>query len=513
MNEFSTPQSSPSTADTSPAQATDLIGVARTADLVMLVTMWGSAAASLAIGQYFGNLELAFAGSAALLLMGCAAFFMARGTLLARVVLTFCNVAFVALHIQLGRGTLEFHFGVFVLLGLMLVYRDWRPLVLAAGLFAVHHVLFDRLQALNFGVYCTPEANFLKTLMHAVYVVVQTGVEIMLAIRLRQATIEASEMSAIVRRVDQEGSLCLDVADVPVSASTAILLKSAIEKIASALAEVRSAASSIEVATSEIASGNLDLSQRTEDQAANLQQTAASMEQLTSTVKNTADTAGQAHRLASSASAAAIGGGESVAKVVSTMADIARSSTRIVDITSVIDGIAFQTNILALNAAVEAARAGEQGRGFAVVASEVRSLAQRSASAAKEIKALLDDSVAQVDAGMKLVNTAGNSMGDIVDQARRVSDLIGEISSATTQQTIGIAQVGNAVTQLDSVTQQNAALVEQSAAAAESLKNQAVALNTVVNRFRLTANKDQPSRSTESAPGFGHDGSGAAWAA
>ena len=249
--------------------------------------------------------------------------------------------------------------------------------------------------------------------------------------------------------------------------------------------DVRHSSDSIATGSSEIAMGNADLSQRTEEQASNLEETAASMEEITSTVKNNADTARKAATLAGSASQAAVKGGEVVGQVVTTMQDIAAASRKITDIISVIDGIAFQTNILALNAEVEAARAGEQGRGFAVVASEVRSLAQRSAEAAKEIKALIGASVEKVENGTQLVSNAGQSMEDIVAQVQRVSDLIGEISSATGEQTIGISQVGEAVMQLDQVTQQNAALVEQSAAAADSLKHQAARLSEIVSVFRL----------------------------
>ncbi|MEY4561186.1 MAG: hypothetical protein RLZZ618_463 [Pseudomonadota bacterium] len=251
--------------------------------------------------------------------------------------------------------------------------------------------------------------------------------------------------------------------------------------------EVRDGSDSIATGSAQIATGNADLSQRTEEQASNLQQTAASMEQLTATVRQNADTARQATQLASSASAVAAEGGTVVDNVISTMAQITDASRKIGDIISVIDGIAFQTNILALNAAVEAARAGEQGRGFAVVAGEVRTLAQRSAQAAKEIKVLINSSVDRVEAGSALVDTAGKTMNQIVQQVGRVNDLIGEISSASVEQSQGIDQVGNAVSQLDQVTQQNAALVEESAAAAESLKRQAVALAGVVSKFRLSA--------------------------
>jgi len=249
--------------------------------------------------------------------------------------------------------------------------------------------------------------------------------------------------------------------------------------------QVRQSSDSIATASSQIASGNQDLSARTEQTASNLQQTASSMEQLTGTVKQTADSARTANQLASSASESAAKGGAVVAQVVSTMDEINASSKKIVDIIGVIDGIAFQTNILALNAAVEAARAGEQGRGFAVVASEVRSLAQRSANAAKEIKTLIGASVEKVDSGSKLVQDAGGAMNEIVASVRRVTDIISEITAGTAEQSDGIGQVNTAVTHLDQMTQQNAALVEESAAAAESLKEQAQRLAQAVAAFRL----------------------------
>jgi len=248
---------------------------------------------------------------------------------------------------------------------------------------------------------------------------------------------------------------------------------------------VREGSDAIFTGASEIASGNNDLSARTEQQAASLEQTAASMEQLTATVKQNAENARQASQLAHSASETAEKGGNVVAGVVKTMSEIAGSSKKIADITSVIDGIAFQTNILALNAAVEAARAGEQGRGFAVVAGEVRSLAQRSAQAAKEIKGLIDDSVNRVNVGSQLVGTAGETMSDIVSAVTRVTDIMGEIASASDEQSRGIDQVGQAVTEMDRVTQQNASLVEESAAAAASLEDQASRLSQAVSVFRI----------------------------
>ncbi len=259
------------------------------------------------------------------------------------------------------------------------------------------------------------------------------------------------------------------------------------DSLVTIVGQVRHSSDSIATGSTQIATGNADLSQRTEEQASNLQQTAASMEQLTATVKQNADTARQATQLAGSASQAATQGGHVVAQVVSTMGEITDSSRKIADIIGVIDGIAFQTNILALNAAVEAARAGEQGRGFAVVAGEVRTLAQRSAAAAKEIKALIGTSVEKVENGSRLVHEAGQSMDEIVAQVKRVNDLISEISAASVEQSSGIGQIGDAVSQLDKVTQQNAALVEESAAAAESLKHQAANLAQTVSVFKLAA--------------------------
>jgi methyl-accepting chemotaxis protein len=249
--------------------------------------------------------------------------------------------------------------------------------------------------------------------------------------------------------------------------------------------EVRHSTDSISTASSEIAAGSQDLSARTESQASSLEQTAASMEELGATVRQNADNARQANQLAQSASTVAVQGGEVVAQVVDTMKGINDSSKKISDIISVIDGIAFQTNILALNAAVEAARAGEQGRGFAVVASEVRSLAGRSADAAKEIKTLINDSVERVGQGTTLVDQAGATMTEVVSSIKRVTDIVAEISAASTEQSQGVAQVGEAVTQMDQATQQNAALVEESAAAAMSLREQAQNLSQLVDTFKL----------------------------
>ncbi len=278
--------------------------------------------------------------------------------------------------------------------------------------------------------------------------------------------------------------------------------------LAQVVGNVRGNADGVATASAQIAQGNQDLSQRTEEQASALQQTAASMEQLGSTVKQNADNARQANQLAQGACTVAVKGGEVVGQVVETMKGINDSSRKIADIISVIDGIAFQTNILALNAAVEAARAGEQGRGFAVVASEVRSLAQRSGAAAKEIKTLIGVSVERVEQGTALVGQAGATMTEIVASIRRVTDIMGEISAASIEQSTGVAQVGESVSQMDQATQQNAALVEESAVAADSLKSQAQQLVQAVAVFKITHSGSEPFAAAVNHRVAGHPGKG-----
>lgn len=332
------------------------------------------------------------------------------------------------------------------------------------------------------------EISFTRTIWISVGVIIFAVIlGILLSIVTTRSIVRPLAESVVIAEAVAHGDLTSDIhvegKDEP--AELLLSLKHMNDRLVEVVTQVRNSSDSIATGSAEIATGNADLSQRTEAQASNLQQTAASMEQLTSTVKTNADTAQQANRLATDASHAAEKGGEVVGQVVKTMQEISAASNKISDIIGTIDGIAFQTNILALNAAVEAARAGEQGRGFAVVASEVRSLAQRSAEAAKEIKSLIGGSVEKVEAGTQLVDEAGHSMIEIVEQVKRVGLLINEISNASHEQSSGIAQVGDAVNQLDQVTQQNAALVEESAAAAASLRSQAAALAEVVATFKL----------------------------
>ena len=326
-------------------------------------------------------------------------------------------------------------------------------------------------------------ANAMAVILSILIIAIVTTMGVMIARKIVNSLMAAIEVTKAVAA----GDLTTHVAS---SSNDEVgQLMSAIDSMSTSLikivADVRSSVNTIATASNEIAAGNMDLSSRTEQQAGSLEETAAAMEELTSTVKQNADNARQANQLAVSASEVATEGGNVVNQVITTMDAINESSRKIVDIISVIDGIAFQTNILALNAAVEAARAGEQGRGFAVVASEVRSLAQRSAAAAKEIKSLIDDSVSKAEDGSKLVAQAGTTMEQVVSSVKRVTDVVAEISAASAEQSNGIGQINQAVALMDESTQQNAALVEEAAAAAKSLQDQAAGLEKTVAIFKL----------------------------
>ena len=332
--------------------------------------------------------------------------------------------------------------------------------------------------------------------------VAATLIAIVLAIRIsRSISRPIAEAVTVAQRV-AAGDLSVSI-DARGNDETGLLLralKDMNDNLQGIVARVRHGTDAIAHGSREIASGNMDLSSRTEQQASSLEETASSMEELTSTVKQNGENARQANQMAQSASSVASKGGQVVAEVITTMDSINASSKKIVDIISVIDGIAFQTNILALNAAVEAARAGEQGRGFAVVATEVRNLAHRSAAAAKEIKILIDDSVHQVGLGSTLVNQAGSTMEEIVSSVRRVTDIMAEITSASSEQVAGIEQINQAITEMDAVTQQNAALVEEAAAASEALQDQASSLAEAVSVFKLDGMQALPPAVPASRP-------------
>jgi methyl-accepting chemotaxis protein len=379
------------------------------------------------------------------------------------------------------------HFGVFVLSSFLLVYRDWRPIVAAAGTIALHHLTFNYMQAAGWGVYCFTDAGLPRVLAHAAYVVTQSAVLCAMAVAMRRDEQMADELRAMAAQVHgSDGKLELGaLQNFTPHSDTARIYHALLQQTANAVAAVHTATDSVAAASRELAQGNQDLSSRTERQASSLQQTAASVEELKNAVRQSAENARLADELAHSASRTAVEGGALFNEVVTRMQEISAASGKIAEIIGVIDGIAFQTNILALNAAVEAARAGEQGRGFAVVAGEVRNLAQRSAQAAREIKALIEDSVGKVSLGAQQVHAARDSIDAIVGQVKRVTELIGEIAAAARQQAGGIDQINEAVAEIDRGTQQNAALVEQSAAAAASLREQADRMAQAVALFRL----------------------------
>lgn len=457
------------------------------ADRLMLLVLWLLFVMAFFLSFMHDTLALVFLIGLPIALIPTALMFMAPGSRLTRIAFGVAFMLFAALHIHQGHGMTELHFGIFVLLAFLLCYRDWLVILAAALVVAVHHLSFNYLQQWGYEVYCFIMPSLTMVLTHAAYVVAEAIMLCYLSIIMYRETLQSAELDVRVSALSASGEGIIDLSSQSVAAQSASgkLLQGVMQVLHSSISNVSIATETIATAAEQIAAGNADLSQRTEEQASSLEETASSMEELSSTVKQNADSAKQANLLVRQASEVAVKGGEVVHQVVQTMSSINASSNKIVDIISVIEAIAFQTNILALNAAVEAARAGEQGRGFAVVASEVRNLAQRSAAAAKEIKTLIDDSVGKVDAGSKLVDQAGSTMNEIVIAVQRVTDIMSEIVEASNEQQAGIEEVTRAIMQMDDATQQNAALVEQAAAAAESMADQSNLLMGTVSAFKL----------------------------
>ncbi|SDG04198.1 MULTISPECIES: methyl-accepting chemotaxis protein [unclassified Duganella] len=475
-----------------------LQAIAVQADKMMLCVLWALQLFSLALAGLNDTWMLALVIGLLAAGVPTALHFSAPGSVLTRCVVGASVMVFAALNIHQAAGLTELHFGIFVYLAFLLAYRDWKPIVVAAGVAAVHHLSFHYLQEWGYGVMCFTRPQLSTVFIHAAYVVVESAVLIFLATILRRAANQAAELEGIVSALAAiEGRIDLSATEAKPRSRLARKLVEMLVTMRDTISGVRDGAHTIAGASGEIAQGNAELSRRTERQAGSIEQTATSMSRLAATVRQNNESARQANALAQSASVIAAKGGEAVRQVVDTMGEINASSRRIVDIISVIDGIAFQTNILALNAAVEAARAGEQGRGFAVVASEVRSLAHRSAAAAKEIKELIGNTVQTVDGGSKLVDEAGATMLEVVDSVQRVTAIMGEMSNANQEQNEGIERINSAIVEFDETTQQNAALVEEDAAAADALAQEARHLTTLVSAFKLEGRGDS---ATLSAP-------------
>ena len=452
-------------------------------DNALLIAIALSAVVSMILGGQFVEPRAAFIGAGLLLALTAAGYASVRGSLTSRLILSGVLVGFVTLHIHLSHGMMEMHFGVFATLALLLVYRDWRPIAFAAVLFVLAQVGMERLQAAGWPVWALDHPGFGRIMLHTVFIVVQSGAEIVLARNMGALAAEGDELAQLVERVDRGDVIALDVGDIDTRTHAGRALHTTIAKMEAAVAVLRGGAGRIHGACSEILAGNQDLSQRTEQTAVNLQRTASGMVDLTETARQSDSHAGQAAELAQTACRVAENGGGVIAEAAQTMQGISESSARIAEIIGLIDGIAFQTNILALNAAVEAARAGEQGRGFAVVAAEVRTLASRSAQAARDVRTLIGDSVERVSRGADLMGRAGSTMTDIVGAVRRVNEIMVELGASSRRQAIEVSELGDVMSQMDQATQQNAAMVEQMAAAAGSLKSQADELVKAVEVF------------------------------
>jgi methyl-accepting chemotaxis protein len=458
---------------------------ARDIDRAMLVIVGLNVLGALLLGQQHGQLALAAWAATGLGGVALAGVLLASGTLTSSLAAALSLMTLVALQIHLSGGVLLHHFNVFVSLSVLLVYRDWRPIALAATAFAVHHLAFDRMLQAGLGTYCLSVPDLPQILMHVAFVAVQALILCWIAGIQQGAAREARELEFLVNAMGREGKIRLNLDVIRAETQAGQRLQHVQHRMAAALREMHVASQHIDGAAQQVAEGSGELMTRTEEAAHGLKESAMCLEQISVIVQHSTEASNEAKAMSSTAAGMADQGGRLVSDVVRTMQEIDASARRINDIIAVIDGIAFQTNILALNAAVEAARAGEQGRGFAVVAGEVRSLAHRSAAAAKEIKGLIGASTNTVEAGTRLVGGAGETMNQLVESVRRVGQLFEAVTADTSEQMQGLRTVAESISELGHTTQHNVAVAERASASAAELREQSTRLADVLSAFNL----------------------------
>ncbi len=453
------------------------------ADRLMVGVLAGLSILTFALAPKYDTWQWAFlVGVPAALIPGAFAFIY-PGSLLTRMSVATSLMVFSALNIHQAYGLTELHFGIFVLLAFLLCYRDWRPVVMAAGVAAVHHLSFYYFQELGYGVMCFTKPSFGIVLTHASYVIAETVVLSYLAHLLRAESLQAAELQRLVESMDRQGTIDLRESDDVAVSTAGRALTDVITRLRDTIAALANGTQLVASTARESANDSEELADRNRTQIEALSETGSAVRQLGDIVTRNAEQAREANRLVDSAVTIAAKGGDVVSRVVTTMGEISGSSRKIVDIISVIDEIAFQTNLLALNAAVEAARAGEHGRGFAVVASEVRNLAQRSATAAKEIKQLIENSVDNVNAGSTLVDEAGATMTELVAGVRGIASIMDKLQASFAHETGGLRQVDQSLQKMDAMTQSNGELVRSMAATAGNLKERGEELSAAIGVF------------------------------
>lgn len=454
-------------------------------DFAMSICVAAYALFALALGIGHDRLGLTLLLVMPVVGIGVACYMFAAGERINRLIYPVLLMALVAVHIQVGEGRLEYHFGVFLTLGILMAYRHWQPLVVGAGTIILHHLAFNSMQRAGLPVYCLPQPDFGTVLLHAGYVLAQAGVEIKLAMDMRKSVKETDELCDMVAGLNVNNRVNLAVIETAAATDAGQVLRSSLNALGKAMGAAQNAVSAIAGTSAQIAHGASELNASTDQSARSVQESVGLLTQLNKSVDQSTTSARQAYQVAANASTVAERGGKVVDDMVITMTEINSSAKKIGEIIGVIDSIAFQTNMLALNAAVEAARAGEHGKGFAVVADEVGNLAKRSAQSAREIKSLIGASVERMDQGMTLAESAGATMHEVMAAVKRVDDMIRQIEMNSRAQQQDIGQINSAIKQLDAVARKNLQLATGSASASEALRQQTRGLTDALACFNL----------------------------